>query len=324
MSWRTQDDRHFRVRARGPTISGMAAITVQGLHKRYGAVEAVRGVSFTVGAGEVLCLLGPNGAGKTTTVEIVEGFRRPDEGRVEVLGFDPARGERALRERTGIVLQSQGLQSALTVLETLEMHARWYERARDPGEVIELVELVDDSDTRVGSLSGGRRRRLDLALGLIGDPDVLFLDEPTTGFDPHARRQAWATIRSLCAEGRTAILTTHFMDEAQALADRVVVMVGGRNVAEGPPTELAGRDIAPARIRFQLPAGLTAADLPRLAHATATTDAAGVLVSTERPTAVTHALTGWALEHGLELPGLTVERPSLEDMYLALTEEVAA
>src|SRR5947207_15433503 len=199
------------------TTAGVA-LEVRDLRKPYGEVEAVRGVAFEVARGEVFCLLGPNGAGKTTTVEILEGHRRPDAGCVEVLGFDPAAGERALLDRIGIVLQSCGLPPALTVAELLEMHARWYRRPRDPSEVIELVGLAQARGTNVHALSGGQRRRLDLALGLIGDPDVLFLDEPTTGFDPHARRQAWSTIRALCAEGRTVVLTTHFMDEAQALA----------------------------------------------------------------------------------------------------------
>jgi ABC-2 type transport system ATP-binding protein len=303
----------------------MTAITVAGLRKAYGSHEAVRGIDFEVGRGEVFCLLGPNGAGKTTTVEILEGHRRADAGHVDVLGFDPARGDRALLDRIGIVLQSCGMPPALTVAELLQMHARWYRRARDPREVVELVELGEARDTNVHALSGGQRRRLDLALGLIGDPDVLFLDEPTTGFDPHARRQAWSTIRALCAEGRTVVLTTHFMDEAQALADRVAVMRDGELVAQGPPSELAGRDIAPAEIRFRLPADATASDLPQLDPDAAITIAGdAVVVTTERPTAAAHKLTGWALEHGLELSGLAVERPSLEDVYLSLTEEVAA
>jgi ABC-2 type transport system ATP-binding protein len=303
----------------------MTAITVAGLRKAYGSHEAVRGIDFEVGRGEVFCLLGPNGAGKTTTVELLEGHRRADAGHVDVLGFDPARGDRALLDRIGIVLQSCGLPPALTVAELLEMHARWYRRPRDPREVAELVELSEARDTKVHALSGGQRRRLDLALGLIGDPELLFLDEPTTGFDPHARRQAWNAIRALCAEGRTVVLTTHFMDEAQALADRVAVMRGGALVAQGPPSELAGRDIAPAEIRFRLPAGTTASDLPRLdADAAITIAGDAVVVTTDRPTAIANKLTGWALERGLELLGLTVERPSLEDVYLSLTEEVAA
>jgi ABC-2 type transport system ATP-binding protein len=301
----------------------MTAISVLGLRKAYGSRDAVHGVSFDVQRGEVFCLLGPNGAGKTTTVEILEGHRRADAGHVDVLGFDPTRGERELLDRIGIVLQSCGLPPALTVAELLQMHARWYRRPRDPREVIELVELTAARDMNVHALSGGQRRRLDLALGLIGDPDVLFLDEPTTGFDPHARRQAWSTIRALCAEGRTAVLTTHFMDEAQALADRVAVMRDGELVAQGPPSELAGRDVAPAEIRFRLPAGTSAADLPRLG-ADITFEGSTVVVVTDRPTLAAHALTGWAIERGLDLPGLTVERPSLEDVYLSLTEEVAA
>jgi len=191
--------------------------------------------------------------------------------------------------------------------------------------VIRLAGLEGAADRRARALSGGQRRRLDFALALVGDPELVFLDEPTTGFDPHARRQAWSTIRALCAEGRTVVLTTHFMDEAQALADRVAVMRDGELVAQGPPSELAGRDAAPAEIRFRLPAGATAADLPRLgADAAVAVEDNTVLVTTERPTAIAHALTGWALQRGLDLPGLTVARPSLEDVYLSLTEEVAA
>ena len=300
----------------------MTAITVQGLRKAYDSHEAVRGVSFEVQRGEVFCLLGPNGAGKTTTVEILEGHRRADAGRVDVLGFDPAKGERALLDRIGIVLQSGGLPPALTVAELLEMHARWYRRPRDPREVVELVELDEARDTRVHALSGGQRRRLDLALGLIGDPDVLFLDEPTTGFDPHARRQAWSTIRALCDEGRTVVLTTHFMDEAQALADRVAVMRDGELVAQGPPSELAGRDSAPAEIRFRLPA-VAASTCRASTPPSASRARRSSSPPTARPRPSTPSPAG-RVERGLDLPGLTVERPSLEDVYLSLTEEVAA
>src|SRR3954465_9646468 len=249
----------------------MNAIEVHDLKKSYGAIEAVRGVSFDVAAGEVFCLLGPNGAGKTTTVEIMEGYRLADAGAVRVFGHDPARGERALRERVGIVLQSSGVQADLTVGELLEMYARYYPRPLKPEDVIELVELDAKRDERVTRLSGGQRRRLDLALALIGDPDLLFLDEPTTGFAPHARRQAWGAIRSLCSLGKTVFLTTHYMDEAQALADRVAVMAGGRLAAIGPPAPLAGRpappagpDALPTEIRFALPTGIEPVPLPDL------------------------------------------------------------
>jgi ABC-2 type transport system ATP-binding protein len=240
----------------------MTVIEVRDLEKRYGETAAVRGVSFAIEAGEVFCLLGPNGAGKTTTAEIIEGHRRASSGSVSVLGRDPGKGERALRDRIGVVLQESSISQDLTVGELLDMHARWYTRSRPVAEVIALVELDASRGTRADTLSGGQRRRLDLALALVGDPDVLFLDEPTTGFDPHARRQAWTTIRSLCDLGKTVFLTTHYMDEAQHLADRVAVMVAGRIVAIGPPESIAGRDEQPTEIRVALPAGVGLADLP--------------------------------------------------------------
>jgi ABC-2 type transport system ATP-binding protein len=298
----------------------MTAIEVRDLKKRYGDVEAVRGVSFAVEAGEVFCLLGPNGAGKTTTTEIIEGHRVADSGQVRVLGHDPGRGERALRERIGVVLQSCGVQEELTVAELLDMTARWYPRPRPAGALIELVGLEQKATTRAKDLSGGQRRRLDLALALVGDPDVLFLDEPTTGFDPAARRHAWSTIRDLCGLGKTVFLTTHFMDEAQTLADRVAVMVGGRIVADGPPEEIGGRNALPTEIRFTLPAGIALADLPALPDAAVSAEGDAVLVTSAAGLAATHALTGWALERGLAaLPNLTVAQPTLEDVYLALT-----
>ena len=298
----------------------MTAIAVRDLRKRYDETEAVRGVDLTVEAGEVFCLLGPNGAGKTTTTEILEGYRLPSGGEVEVLGHDPGRRERALRERIGIVPQSGGLQPGLTVDELLGMYARPYPRPRPRDEVLELVELGDARDVRVEVLSGGQRRRLELGIGLIGDPDLLFLDEPTTGFDPHARRQAWGTIRSLCSLGKTVFLTTHFMDEAQALADHVAVMVDGRIVAAGPPAELGGRAARPAEIAFSLPPGLGVADLPDLPGATVAAGPDGrAAIVAPHPLPVVHRLTGWALERGLDLPGLSVARPSLEDVYLELT-----
>ena len=298
----------------------MNGIRVRDLRKTYDGVEAVRGVGFDVAPGEVFCLLGPNGAGKTTTVEILEGYRLRDAGEVSVLGHDPADGERAMRERTGIVLQDSGLQQNLTVGEMLEMYARWYPRPRRIDEVMELVELDARRDDLVPALSGGQRRRFDLALALVGDPDLLFLDEPTTGFDPHARRQAWAAIRSLCDLGKTVVLTTHFMDEAQTLADRVAVMVGGEIVAAGPPGELAGRDAAPAEIRFTLPEGVPAGELPELGAAKVSVGRDGVLVTTTDGVAVAHDITGWALERGIALGGFSVAQPTLEDVYLTLTE----
>ncbi len=298
----------------------MPAIQVHDVHKSYGDVHAVRGVSFDVAHGEVFCLLGPNGAGKTTIAEIVEGHRVPTSGTVSVIGHDPGLGDRALRDRIGVVLQSGGIQEELTVGELLEMHGRWYSRSLPPGELIDLVELDAKRDTRAGDLSGGQRRRLDLALGLVGDPDVLFLDEPTTGFDPHARRSAWSTIRSLCSTGKTVFLTTHFMDEAQYLADRVAVMVEGRIVASGPPEAIGGRDELPTEIRFVLAAGLTPSDLPDLPGCAVSTERGEVLITTSQGIAATHAITGWALERTIELARFSVSQPTLEDVYLALTE----
>jgi ABC-2 type transport system ATP-binding protein len=294
-----------------------AAVSAGGLRKSYGAVAAVRGVSFTVADGEIFALLGPNGAGKTTTLEILEGFRRRDAGRVEVLGRDPGdrAAGRALREQIGLVLQDIAVEPYLTVRETLARNAGYYPAPRDVDEVIGLVGLAGQARRKVRSLSGGQQRRLDLALGMIGNPRLLFLDEPTTGFDPNARRGAWEIVRSLRATGTTVVLTTHYMDEAQALADRVAVISGGQIVAEGTPATIGGRDTARARIRFALPAGYTASDLPLRA-------AAGdglVTVETAEPTQALHRLTGWALQHGTVLDRLTVDRPSLEDVYLSLT-----
>jgi ABC-2 type transport system ATP-binding protein len=299
---------------------GMPVIEVHDVHKRYDAVGALRGVSFAVQRGEVFCLLGPNGAGKTTITEILEGHRLPTAGSVSVLGYDPGRGDRELRARIGVVLQSGGIQEELTVGELLEMHGRWYPRSLSPAHLVDLVELDAKADAKAGELSGGQRRRLDLALGLVGDPDVLFLDEPTTGFDPHARRTAWSTLRTLCDTGKTIFLTTHFMDEAQFLADRVAVMNAGKIVAIGPPEALGGRDELPTEIRFTLPQGVIPGDLPALAGAAVSEERDGVLVTTADGVAATHAITGWALERRLELAHFSVSRPTLEDVYLALTE----
>jgi ABC-2 type transport system ATP-binding protein len=296
------------------------AIEIDGLRKAYGDVEAVRGISFTVAPGEVFCLLGPNGAGKTTTTEILEGYRARSAGEVRVLGHDPEHGERALRERVGIVLQEAAAQAELTVAEVLTMYGRYYPRRRPAGELLELVGLQGRADERVKLLSGGQKRRLDLALALVGDPDVLFLDEPTTGFDPSARRQAWSTIKDLCALGKTVFLTTHFMDEAQALADRVAVMVDGRIVALGTPAEIGGRDVAPTEISFALPTDTALADLPDFDGAQVSEPAPGrALVVTTEGLRTAHAITGWALERGHELRGFAVSQPSLEDVYLRLT-----
>src|ERR1700739_29797 len=258
-----------------------AAIEVSDLRKSYGEAEALRGVSFEVALGEVFCMLGPNGAGKTTCTEILEGHRLATSGTVRVLGHDPARNDRAMRERIGVVLQSCGIQEDLTVEELIEMYGRYYTRSRPAEELIELVELDAKRDARAGSPPGAQPRRLDRAVALVGAPDLLFLDEPTTGFDPHARRQAWSTIRSLCSLGKTVFLTTHFMDEAQHLADRVAVMAAGRTVASGPPQELGGREELPTEIRFALPDGLEVSDLPRLpADAEIASSRDGVLLRT--------------------------------------------
>jgi ABC-2 type transport system ATP-binding protein len=298
----------------------MPAIHVQDIHKSYGDVRAVRGVSFQVEQGEVFCLLGPNGAGKTTITEIVEGHRLPSSGAVRVLGHDPGKGDRQLRDRIGVVLQSSGIQEDLSVGELLEMHGRWYSRSLEPDHLIELVELDAKRDTRAGELSGGQRRRLDLALGLVGDPDVLFLDEPTTGFDPHARRAAWSTLRSLCQTGKTIFLTTHFMDEAQFLADRVAVMVEGEIVASGPPEALGGRDELPTEIRFVLPDNVSTAELPYLPGSAVSADRGEVLITTPEGIEAAHALTGWALQNAIALTRFSVSQPTLEDVYLALTD----
>jgi ABC-2 type transport system ATP-binding protein len=232
----------------------MTAIRVSGLRKRYGELEAVRGIDFEVAEGECFALLGPNGAGKTTTVEILEGYRDRDAGEVEVLGLDPQRGGRDLRERVGIVLQSSGHFRELTVREVLELFGGYYPAPRATGEVIDLVGLGEKAGARIKTLSGGQQRRLDLALGLVGDPDLLFLDEPTTGFDPSARRRSWELIESLRELGKTILLTTHYMDEAQNLADRVAILAAGRVVAAGTPDSLGGRDEGEAMISFRLPA----------------------------------------------------------------------
>jgi ABC-2 type transport system ATP-binding protein len=292
-----------------------AAIRVEGLRKSYGDFEAVRGVSFEVAEGELLAMLGPNGAGKTTTIEILEGFRERSSGEVEVLGFDPAHGGAAMRERLGIVLQDCGIDPYLSVREVVQMHASYYPAARDVDEVVHLVGLDEKARSRVSKLSGGQKRRLDVALGLVGDPELLFLDEPTTGFDPAARRQSWELIRDLGTLGKTVLLTTHYMDEAQYLADRVIVLARGEIVADGSPESIGGRATAPAHVSFLLPPGIAVADLPVGVDEVVEGEAH---VQTQEPTAMLARLTSWALEHGGELEGLSVMRPSLEDVYLEL------
>jgi ABC-2 type transport system ATP-binding protein len=295
------------------------AIEVRDLHKAYGDVEAVRGVSFDVARGEVFCLLGPNGAGKTTIAEILEGYRTRTSGEARVLGIDPASDSRQLREQVGIVLQQCGVQRDLTVYELVEMYGRYYVRGRDVDEVIDLVELTEKRDTRAKNLSGGQRRRLDLALALIGDPELIFLDEPTTGFDPAARRQAWSTIRSLCELGKTIFLTTHFMDEAQYLADRVAIMSAGVIIALGQPDELGGRDVRPAEIRFTLPSDWSVGDVPELPSEDRSVEGDRVIVHTREPVRATQVLTTWAVDHDIDLGHFAVTQPTLEDIYLELT-----
>ncbi len=292
------------------------AVAVDGLRKSYGAIEAVKGVSFEVAEGEVFALLGPNGAGKTTIVEILEGYRTRSSGTVEVLGMDPQRGGRRLKERIGIVLQQSTTEPYLTVEEVLRQRTYWYPHPSNVDEVMALVGLEEKRRARLRTLSGGQQRRLDLAMGLIGDPDLIFMDEPTTGFDPSARRASWVIIRNLCSLGKTVLLTTHYMDEAQHLADRVAVIAGGRFVAEGTPDSLGGRNQAAVTIRFALPEGVAVEELPVPGR---TDQAAGdVVIETHEPTVILARLTGWAVGRQLELPGLTVNRPTLEDVYLQL------
>jgi ABC-2 type transport system ATP-binding protein len=277
-------------------------ISVRDLRKSYGDLEAVRGIDIHVGAGEVFAFLGPNGAGKTTTVEILEGYRRRDAGEVSVLGEDPSHAGRSWRQRIGIVLQSCKLEPYLTVRESLALFAGYYDSPRPIEETVDLVGLADKADARAGSLSGGQQRRLDVGMALIGDPDLLFLDEPTTGFDPQARRQAWDLIAGLRDLGKTVFLTTHYMDEAQRLADRVAIIAGGEIVARGAPQELGERNGSAATIRYR-----------RAGEAFS--------IETDDPVRALHELTGRALEEGFELEGLEVSRPSLEDVYLSLTRQ---
>jgi ABC-2 type transport system ATP-binding protein len=277
-----------------------SAIVVRDLRKSYDGVEALRGVDLEVLVGEVFGLLGPNGAGKTTTVEILEGYRRRDGGEVSVLGHDPTDAPRALRERIGVVLQHSEFNPYLTVREVHRMFAGYYERPRDVDEVVGLVGLAEKGDARVKTLSGGQRRRLDLGVALIGDPDLVFLDEPTTGFDPSARRSAWELIRSLRSLGKTVLLTTHYLDEAQQLADRVAVIQAGQIVSAGTPAELIGES-RQTEIRYRRNGEL-------------------VVLETDEPTRVLHELTANALAAGEELEHLEVRRPTLEDVYLGLVD----
>ena len=297
------------------------AITVRGLRKSYGAIEAVRGLDLEIARGEVYALLGPNGAGKTTAVEILEGHRERDGGEVSVLGHDPARRDRALRERIGIVLQTTGVEPYLKVAEAIEQYRGYYPHPRPLDEIIETVGLSEQRGQRVRRLSGGQQRRLDVAIALAGDPELLFLDEPTTGFDPAARRQAWDMVRNLRSSGATVLLTTHYMDEAEHLADRVGVIVSGAIVAEGSPAELMALSAA-ATLAFRLPAGHEAV-LDGIEGARGDGQG-GYEVRADAPTELLHELTGRAIAAGIELADLRVERATLEDVYLDLTSGAGA
>ena len=296
------------------------AVSVRGLRKAYGSLEAVAGVDITIPRGEVFGLLGPNGAGKTTIVEILEGHRRRSAGEVRVLGFDPERRERAFRELIGIVPQEGGVDPVLTVREVIELYSAAYPGPRPVDEVVELVGLEEKSDERVETLSGGQRRRLDFAIGIAGDPEIIFLDEPTTGFDPAARRRSWEAINRLRSLGKTILLTTHYMEEAQQLADRVAVIVGGRIVSEGAPESLGGRAAGPALVSFRVPKGLAAEELPLPSDVELERSNGHVSFRTKAVGRDLRPLLAWSWEQSQELDGLTVTRPTLEDVYLELTE----
>jgi ABC-2 type transport system ATP-binding protein len=295
-------------------------ISVSGLRKSYGELEAVRGIDLDVARGEVFAFLGPNGAGKTTTVEILEGYRPRNGGEVSVLGVDPASPTRAWRARVGLVLQECRLTPELTVHEAVAQYAGYYERPRDVAETVRLVGLDGREDTRTSHLSGGQQRRLDVALALVGDPDLLFLDEPTTGFDPSARRQAWRVISSLRELGKTVFLTTHYMDEAQALADRVAILRAGEIVAQGSPDRLGDRGERASEISFRLASAAEVSELPAAVRKRARVDGTAVTLAEANPVPLLRELTGWALDRGTELGDLEVRRPSLEDIYLELTD----
>ena len=299
---------------------GERIIDVRDLVKSYGDVRAVKGIDLHVDRGEVFALLGPNGAGKTTTTEILEGYRQRTAGEVTVLGYDPAKGDLDMKRRAGIVLQSTGVDPFLTVRETVELYGGYYEHPRDSDDVIDLVGLAEKRETRVNKLSGGQQRRLDVAVALAGDPELLFLDEPTTGFDPNARRNAWEIVKNLASIGKTVFLTTHFMDEAQYLANRVAVIAQGEIVAEGTPDTIAGRDQMHPRIRYRLADG--APETPDWGQHPVP-GGSFEIVSDGDPTKTLHDMTGWAIEHGLSFDTIDVTRPSLEDVYIELTDREA-
>ncbi len=297
-----------------------AAITVRGLRKSYGDTEVVRGLDFEVAPGEIFGFLGPNGAGKTTTIEILEGYRARSAGEIRVLGIDPAHATRAWRDRIGIVLQEGGLTPLLTVREILTMYAQLFARPRAIDSTLELVGLERERDTRVSKLSGGRRRRLEVAVALIGDPALVFLDEPTTGFDPSARRDAWGMIDELRRLGTTVFLTTHYMDEAQHLADRVAILRDGEIVSEGPPGELA---VGSTLVSFRVPPGVTTEQVAAIAEHPVELSGERAEIRTETPQRTLYRLTAWAEESRLELAGLEARRPNLEDVFLDVTREPA-
>ena len=303
----------------GPENTG-PVVRVRGLVKSYGRRPAVRGIDLDVHRGEIFAFLGPNGAGKTTTVEILEGFQPRTAGEVSVLGVDPAAADATWRDRIGMVLQESEPEPGLSVRECLQLYAGYYSAPRDVADTIGLVGLTEQATTLASELSGGQRRRLDVALALIGDPEIVFLDEPTTGFDPSARRAAWEVISGLRSLGKTVFLTTHYLDEAEHLADRIAVLAGGQIVAEGTPRTLGGRNRMSTTIRFTLPPGLAARDLPAYLEPLADVDGHRVTVlRSEAPLVHLEIVAEWARIRGVELPDLEVGRPSLEDVYLGLT-----
>jgi ABC-2 type transport system ATP-binding protein len=315
-------DSAARLSERHEPAAGGPVIEVCGLRKTYDGVDAVAGIDLTVAAGEVFAFLGPNGAGKTTTVEILEGYRRRTAGEVCVLGIDPAKAGRDWRARIGVVLQESEPEAELTVEECLALYAGYYPRPRPVAQTLQLVGLTDRRSARCGQLSGGQRRRLDVALALIGDPELIFLDEPTTGFDPAARQSAWQVIAGLRDLGKTIFLTTHYMEEAEYLADRIAVLAAGRIVAEGTAATLGGRDTEASIITFTLPPGVPAAELPAAVTASlVSTDQRLVQATTRSPLPLLGVLAEWAAARGIDLPDLQVRRPTLEDVYLQLTRE---
>jgi ABC-2 type transport system ATP-binding protein len=293
----------------------MSVVSVSNLVKTYGDVEAVRGIEFSIDEGEIFALLGPNGAGKSTTVEILEGHRTRTSGDVAVLGHDPGDSPREYREAIGIVLQETAIETQLSVREAIDIYGSVYPKRRNTEELIELVGLHEKTDARIKTLSGGQKRRLELALGIVGDPDLIFLDEPTTGFDPSARRQAWSIVENLTSLGKTILLTTHYMDEAQFLADRLAVISAGTIVAEGTPASLGGRESAASTITFDT-VGVSMEGFPLPNPAIGANGR--VTVRSASPTKDVHTITGWAIGRGIELADLSVARPSLEDIYLEL------